>query len=175
MLREAYSRLRACAVDEFDASKVKKVIVDPTEVTEPMGLNRVESACAGLRKMYLPRTWDDRCAFCSARHSIVEKGTCKFWIKWVEDAKAREAAEAAAKAEAAPAEAAPKTAAKAEAPKAEARPPKAEVVKAVKHKAAEVAEEEVPFVPFMPKLRQKEADEVTEDKENGSPETVDVA
>ena len=50
-------------------------------------LLQCESAVQGLRKAYLAREWESRCSFCGVRHSIVEKGSCKFWIAWAETAK----------------------------------------------------------------------------------------
>lgn len=198
MLREAYSRLTASASGEFDYSS----FCEPTDLVEPVGLNRVESACAGLRKMYVPREWDDRCVSCGTRHSTVEHGTCKFWKRWTEEAREREAEEARAKVEAptepTPADAppAPKAEAATEAKAEVAAEAKAEVAAEAKAEVAaeakvEVAaaivdaveaseeagqpdEEERPFEPFMPKLRQQAADAESEDKENGSP-AVEVA
>jgi hypothetical protein len=123
-------------------------------------LLQCESAVQGLRKSYLPREWESRCSFCGLRHSAVEKGTCKFWVKWAAEAKAN--AEAMANAEAkANAEAAPNAEVEATPtarPKAEA----AAVATAEGAAAQEVehaaAADEPAFTPFMPQLRKPPID-----------------
>ena len=52
-------------------------------------LLRCESAVQGLRKSYLSRMWESRCLECGIRHSMIEKGSCKFWKAWANDAKQR--------------------------------------------------------------------------------------
>ena len=165
-------------------------------------LNRVESAVGGLRKMYLKRSdWDQRCLECGTRHTEVEKGTCKFWKRWAEDAKANEeneaatatatATEAAASDAASPAAAKQMVAPDAAAPlataeQAEAAKPNAEV--APKPEAAEpeavakpeavaepeAASEQLSFTPFMPHLRRKEMAERSPNKEN-APEALQLS
>lgn len=76
LLKEAYARLKECANSE-------ELPVDH--------LNRTESAVQGLRKTLLSRDWESRCAVCGVRHSVVEKGTCKFWVAFAEGARERQA------------------------------------------------------------------------------------
>ena len=64
LLSEAFERLTLCASDD--------------QLPED-DLMRCESAVQGLRKSYLIRDWEPRCAFCGVRHSAVEKGSCKYW------------------------------------------------------------------------------------------------
>lgn len=49
-------------------------------------INKVEIAVAGLRKAYLPREWEPRCSVCGIRHTALETGTCKFWVKYAQQA-----------------------------------------------------------------------------------------
>jgi hypothetical protein len=122
LLREVHERLRECANNEFAFTRV----YEPSELAEPVGLNRCCSAAAGLRKSYLPRSWNDRCLTCGTRHSTVENGTCKYWVRFAADAREREAAAAA---DATPAKAAAVTAAvTAAVAAAEAAPPAEEAV-----------------------------------------------
>ena len=68
---EALSRLRRCAnADELPVDD----------------LNRTESAVQGIRKCYMPRDWQVRCTTCKMRHFDMEKGTCKFWVKFAAEA-----------------------------------------------------------------------------------------
>ena len=147
LLREAYHRLTASSAAEFDFSQV----AEPTDLTEPVGLNRAESALAGLRKMYLPRSWEDRCITCGTRHTMIEHGTCKFWVRWANEAREREAAE------------------KTEPAAAPAPPPKSKAPAEAKEEASAAgAGEEVEFVPFLPKLQAAADLAAADDKENAA-------
>ena len=170
LLREVNHRLLLCAEEEFDVSSLEK----SEEMKEPIGLNRCESAAAGLRKMYLKRPFDERCTTCGTRHHVVESGTCKFWVRWIAEAKEREEEEVKAKEVTDPeAAAAAKERRKAEEAKVWEEEANA-ALKAVEEaeraaegavkvaetlKAAEAAAklEEPALIPFMPKLREREA------------------
>ena len=121
-----------------------------------------ESAVGGLRKMYLKRPeWDKRCLECGTRHSEVEKGTCKFWIRWMQEAKEAETEAQEASAVNAVAEPPkPKEAAPEVEPVVEATKPATEVLADAK------VEQDPQYAPFMPHLRRKELDETSPEKEN---------
>ena len=164
LLREAQRRLRAtcaCKASERDYTV----------------LNRVESAVGGLRKMYLKRPeWDKRCLECGTRHSEVEKGTCKFWIRWMTEAEQAEAEAQAASVSSAPeqAEAEAKEAVPEVDPAVEAPKPAVEILGDAKvaeparpaAAPAPKAEAEPQFAPFMPHLRRRELNEMSPEKEN---------
>ena len=76
LLVEALERIELCSMD---AELPKEDLL------------RCESAVQGLRKAYLRREWESRCSFCGTRHSIVEKGSCKFWVAWQQAIKDKEA------------------------------------------------------------------------------------
>ena len=176
LLREASRRMQTlckCSAEQRDYSV----------------LNRVESAVGGLRKMYLKRPeWDKRCLECGTRHTEVEKGTCKFWRRWADEAKENEEAEAevtkavaVAKAQEGKAEeAAAKEEAKEEAAAVDkATPPAAAGTAAAAAKeeaaaAAAAAAEQPSFVPFMPQLRRREMAEHSPEKEN-TPEEIQLS
>ena len=103
-------------------------------------LLQCESAVQGLRKSYLPREWESRCSFCGLRHSAVEKGTCKFWVKWAAEAKANAEAKATAR------------------PKAEAAAMATAEAAAAQEEEHAAAADEPAFTPFMPQLRKPHID-----------------
>jgi hypothetical protein len=78
LLKQAFTRLQSIvkATPTFADLKAQHV----------SEWGKVESAYAGLRKAYLPREWYPRCATCGLRHDVVEKGTCKYWVQYVENA-----------------------------------------------------------------------------------------
>ena len=171
-LREATHRLSVVASVDFASSTVG-------DASEPVELNKCESAVAGLRKIYLPRNWAERCLECGTRHSVVESGTCKFWRRWTAEARDREAAEAAGAPEAVEAaEAAEPVKMQAEESVgmsvdggAEAHCIKGDRMPAAVAEGVEVdapkAQADAPvFEPFMPKLRMQAARAAAEDKEN---------
>ena len=75
LFKEAHKRLLTCANE-------------PSLFQDE--LLQVESAVQGLRKVYLRREWDARCAECGLRHTDIEKGTCKFWKQFAQQTGAEE-------------------------------------------------------------------------------------
>lgn len=131
-------------------------------------LSKNESATAGLRKMYLHRDLSDRCSDCGTRHSSVESGTCKFWIKWAADARVREEAAVCV-----PVEAKAKSAPAAKAAPAVEAAQVSVAAAAVPNAAAASPESSDVIKPFMPRLRAIARESECADKENAP--AVDVA